>query len=235
MGSGRDNLSRILAVPGGGSSAHGYFPELAALIEDRARVLEFDAPGHDVESERRWLRARDQARFLADAVRRDGDGRVLVVGHSLGGVVSLRLAVDFPDVVGGLLLLDPSPPLFGLLLPAKLLRLVGLVRRPFRRRPRRPVPAPRALPLATRVRWYLSDGFALAADLAAADLAAIPTVVVSAGAHPPESSLRRTHVRLAGIIPGARLEVWEGTTHALHPERPQEVAATALALLDRIG
>ncbi|MEP6811853.1 MAG: alpha/beta hydrolase, partial [Actinomycetota bacterium] len=97
-------LPTVVLVPGGGSSVRGYFPELDARLQGRVRLLEVDPPGLDVAAGRRWLRNADHARVLAEAVRRDGAAPVVVVGHSLGGLVALRLALDEPELVAGLLL-----------------------------------------------------------------------------------------------------------------------------------
>jgi len=223
---------RVLLVPGGGSSVHGYFPELAVSLAGDADVIEADPPGLDVAAGRRWLRVADGAGWLADAVRREGDGgRVVVVAHSLGGLFALRLALDHPRLVGGLLLLDPSPLMPAMLLPATPLRVVelgGRLRLPRRGAPRRP----RAVSIGRRLLWYVGlDGIRLAAALAAGRLHGIPTVVVSAGEHDAGSTTRRTHERLVGWIPGAELQVWNGTTHPLHLQQPARVVELARALL----
>jgi pimeloyl-ACP methyl ester carboxylesterase len=77
------------------------------------------------------------------------------------------------------------------------------------------------------------DGDALAADLRAGKLAGTPTVVVTAGERGPKSAVRRGHEQLVAWIPGAELQVWEGTTHPLHIQRPNRVAEEVLALLER--
>jgi pimeloyl-ACP methyl ester carboxylesterase len=74
----------------------------------RATVVEVDSPGIGASSGRRPLRLAAQARGLSQAVHRTGDDPAVVVGHSLGGLVTLRLAVDDPSLVAGLLLLDPT-------------------------------------------------------------------------------------------------------------------------------
>lgn len=50
---------------------------------------------------------------LAALTDRHADGPVLVVGHSFGGALALQLAAARPDLVAGLLLLDPAVGLAG--------------------------------------------------------------------------------------------------------------------------
>jgi pimeloyl-ACP methyl ester carboxylesterase len=229
---------RVLFIPGGGNSVHDYFPQLATLLETHATVIEIDPPGLDIASGRRWLRLSDHAQWLAETIGLDRGEPVVVVAHSLGGLVALRLALDEPDAVAGLLLLDPSPLMPAALLPARSLLLLAALRRGakyFGRRRRRSVAEPRSVPTSIRLLWYLVlDGGPLAADLAAGHLAPIPTIVVSAGEHTPDSATRRTHERLVSWIAGAKLEVWAETTHPLHIQQPRRVAEATLALLERV-
>jgi pimeloyl-ACP methyl ester carboxylesterase len=221
----------MLLVPGGGSSVGGYFAALEESLAPHATLVMVDPPGLDVASGRRWLRSADHARWLADALRQDGAQPLLVIGHSLGCHVALRLGLDEPKLVAGLLLLDPGPPIFGALLPRPVLRLLGMVRKVAQRR--RSPRLPRAVPLHVRLRWFVSGSVGLAADVAAGGLAGIPTVLVTAGEHAPSSLIPRTHERLVQLAGDATREVWPGTTHALHPEEPARVAETALRLLRR--
>lgn len=50
---------------------------------------------------------------LADLVRSGSDGPVLAVGHSFGGAIAVNLAATHPDLVSGLVLLDPAVGLDG--------------------------------------------------------------------------------------------------------------------------
>jgi pimeloyl-ACP methyl ester carboxylesterase len=173
-------------------------------------------------------------------VRQEGAAPVFLVGHSLGALVALRLALDEPELVAGLLLLDPSPLLPAMFLPAQLLRAIGRLRGKLRhtrlfasraRTPRRPRPAR----FAERLWWYLVlDGGALAADLCATGPRGLPTVVISAAEHGSDGVTRVTHERIVSWIPGARLEIWPDTTHGLQVERPAAVAEAILSLVDQV-
>jgi pimeloyl-ACP methyl ester carboxylesterase len=50
-------------------------------------------------------------RVLESFVRRVADGPVVLVGNSMGGMISILLAVRAPELVSGLVLLDPALPL----------------------------------------------------------------------------------------------------------------------------
>jgi pimeloyl-ACP methyl ester carboxylesterase len=55
---------------------------------------------------RRALRMGDHARMVAEVIRAHG-GPVHLVGHSFGGAVALRVALDHPGLVGSLTLIEP--------------------------------------------------------------------------------------------------------------------------------
>jgi pimeloyl-ACP methyl ester carboxylesterase len=75
------------------------------------RVLALEKFGHDPRFpvSNNWPRLRDQ---LADFIDSKAGGPVFLVGHSLGGLVSLMVACKRPDLVRGLVLLD-SPIVTG--------------------------------------------------------------------------------------------------------------------------
>ena len=50
---------------------------------------------------------------LATLIENEADGPVVVVGHSFGGATALHLAAQCPDLVSGLVLLDPAIGLDG--------------------------------------------------------------------------------------------------------------------------
>jgi pimeloyl-ACP methyl ester carboxylesterase len=108
--------ARVLFVhgsPGTWDAWTGFMkdPELGAA----ARLLAVDRPGFGGSARGRAVPSlAAQAAALAAVLERgDGDGALpgrpaIVVGHSLGGPIAARLAMDRPELVAGLLLVAPS-------------------------------------------------------------------------------------------------------------------------------
>jgi pimeloyl-ACP methyl ester carboxylesterase len=96
--------SPLLLVHGLGGAASNWV-ELAPALARRHRVLALDLPGHGGSSP---LPAAPTLSPFADAVAAvvelEGMAPAAVVGHSLGGVVALRLALRRPDTVHALVL-----------------------------------------------------------------------------------------------------------------------------------
>jgi pimeloyl-ACP methyl ester carboxylesterase len=91
----------ILLLHGFGGAASNW-TLLAPELAERARVIVPDLPGHGGSSA---LAAPPETLDpFADRVARLLAEPTLVVGHSLGGVVALRLAVRRPELVRGLVL-----------------------------------------------------------------------------------------------------------------------------------
>jgi pimeloyl-ACP methyl ester carboxylesterase len=82
------------------------------MVDDLARdyrVIRVDRPGsgYSPRSAGTSARLRVQAETVAEFIRVLKLGRPLIVGHSLGGALALALALNHPDVVGGLALVAP--------------------------------------------------------------------------------------------------------------------------------
>jgi pimeloyl-ACP methyl ester carboxylesterase len=92
----------------GGNLLHfGY--AMADKLSDDFRVILVDRPGsgYSTRPDDAPATLTAQAKTIATLIRRLGLERPLVVGHSLGGALSLAMALDHPDCVGGLALLAP--------------------------------------------------------------------------------------------------------------------------------
>ena len=110
------------------------------LVDDLAQdhhVVLVDRPGsgYSTRGPGRTAGLEEQAETIAAFIRQLGLERPLLVGHSLGGALSLRIALDHPDLVGGLALVAPLtqdqsvedvPPVFrGLVIRSPLLRRIA--------------------------------------------------------------------------------------------------------------
>jgi pimeloyl-ACP methyl ester carboxylesterase len=198
-----------------------------------------------------------QARLMPGLLDALGVERAIVVGHDLGGAVAQWLAVDAPDRVAGLMLVDTVS--FDSW-PIARMRVLRRIAPPFARRwPRRWFAA-----FERSLRRYVPEGEpreALRASLAAwsADRAGAEAFMRNARAMDPRITLE-VAPRLAGLalpahvvwgrddpfqkvrwaervqaaIPGATLTVLDGG-HFLPWDRPLEVAAEIRALADRVG
>lgn len=172
------------------------------------------------------------ARDLRELIESLGVGPVIVVGHSMGGKVALRLAVDAPEAVRGLVLIAPVAAGNAGFSPkgeAYLRATAGdplAVRGWLTRTLMDPASAaldrlctaaartPRDATLASFESWAHTDYAEEAKRITA------PTVVIAAEQDQPELSKR--HV--AELIPGARHVVLPGAAHYAIVEQPREVA-----------
>ncbi|BBX06573.1 alpha/beta fold hydrolase [Mycolicibacterium aichiense] len=103
---------RILAIHG--LTGHGR--RWRALSENHLPEYAMAAPdliGHGRSSWSAPWTIDANVAALANLVHNDADGPVLVVGHSFGGAIALNLAAAYPDLVSGLVLLDPAIGLDG--------------------------------------------------------------------------------------------------------------------------
>lgn len=89
-----------------------YYPILEALAQDR-RVLAIDLPGFGQSThDNRQYRPEAYASFLAHVIDTQAAGRADVLGHSMGGAISLALAGSYPTRVRRLTLVDTAGILF---------------------------------------------------------------------------------------------------------------------------
>jgi 2-succinyl-6-hydroxy-2,4-cyclohexadiene-1-carboxylate synthase len=93
---------RIVLVHGFTQTARTW-DAVAAILGERHDVVALDLPGHGGS-------AADRPGFeAAAAAMGDAGGPATYIGYSLGARLCLRLALDRPDVVAGLVLLGGSP------------------------------------------------------------------------------------------------------------------------------
>lgn len=150
-------------------------------------------------------------------------GPYVMAGHSLGGLLSVLYAREYPDEIVGLVLVDATPP--------TLERALGkdafdeLVATPL-------------LTSSLDVPDYTSETHDLRKTLhelkSAPPIRKVPVVMLVAGLRDNPIELERVnaaHERFAASIPGTRLTVIPDATHNMQSERPDAVISAIRGLI----
>jgi pimeloyl-ACP methyl ester carboxylesterase len=104
-----DGPTMVLVHGLGGS--HLNWDLLAPRLTSRGRVIAVDLPGFGMSAPHgRPSTIRSNVNALAGFVRTVCDPPVVLVGNSMGGLISILLAARMPELVRGLVLLDPALP-----------------------------------------------------------------------------------------------------------------------------
>jgi 3-oxoadipate enol-lactonase len=238
----------VVLVHGLGSSGRDWEAQLAALTP-RYRVLTYDVRGHGKTSKPRGPYTIPQfANDLAALMDALDHKPAHVVGISMGGMIAFQLAVDRPDLVRSLVIVNSGPALvphtpaehlavWTRLAIAKLRgpAAMGGVLAP------RLFPSPDQEPLRKRFieRWAENDKDAYYSALRAligwsvldrvASLSC-PVLVIAADHDYTPVSAKEAYLRL---IPGATMKIVPDSRHAVPIERPEAFNALLLEFLER--
>jgi pimeloyl-ACP methyl ester carboxylesterase len=108
---GPDDGPKIVLVHGLGGS-HLNWALLAPLLAKQARVVAVDLAGHGLTNpEGRETTVQANTRLLSRFVKQVVGEPVILVGNSMGGLISLFHTAYHPDLVRGLVLVDPALPM----------------------------------------------------------------------------------------------------------------------------
>jgi pimeloyl-ACP methyl ester carboxylesterase len=99
----------IVMVHGLGGQSGNFAYGIVERLVGEFRVIVIDRPGagYSTRVSDDSARLGTQAAQVTEFIRRLGLERPLLVGHSLGGAVALRVALDFPEAVSGVALIAP--------------------------------------------------------------------------------------------------------------------------------
>ncbi|MFB9264250.1 alpha/beta fold hydrolase [Bradyrhizobium erythrophlei] len=99
----------IVMLHGASSNLRVMQRPLGDIIAKRHRVILIDRPGHGWSSRDRIEDSTPavQGRMITEALTKLGVGKAIVVAHSWAGALALRMALDDPERVAGLVLLAP--------------------------------------------------------------------------------------------------------------------------------
>lgn len=93
----------------GGS--HVNWIRLGPLLAERARVLAPDFPGFGyTKPQGRATTMQGNARWLDRFLQHTADAPAILVGNSMGGLIAILEAIANPEMVAGLILLNPALP-----------------------------------------------------------------------------------------------------------------------------
>jgi pimeloyl-ACP methyl ester carboxylesterase len=250
----------VVLIHGAGCNLEDMRLALGERLAGR-RLIFIDRPGHGW-SERRGADGSSpayQAAVIRDVLDRLDVSRVILVGHSWGGALALRFALDDPQRVAGLVVLAPplypfprrltwfydvmAVPLIGpliahtLLLPVGALFIgLGFCGAFFPQLPPRHYLKRAGTLLSLRPRTFLANSRDIAhlqknlpSQVARYTTLALPTVVIT-GDRDLIVAPRRHAYAFARAVPAAKLIVLPGIGHMLHHAAAERVATEIEAL-----
>ncbi|MGX7743458.1 alpha/beta fold hydrolase [Rhodopseudomonas parapalustris] len=255
----------VLLLHGANLCCEDMRMSLGDRLAQRLRVIIPDRPGqgYSVTGTGPVASPAYQVTLIREVLRDRGAGPLIVVGHSFGGLIALRYALDNPDTVAGLVLINPTThprpqglPLFQraaevlmkplvtytLLPPLSLAMMKRIATRIFR-------PETPPADYAERSRLAL----ALTAKRFAASLeeysglrdqlvdhvprygaVQVPTVIVAGTADPVVPP--QVHAEaLAQAVPQARLLRLNGAGHMAHHAHAETIAAEIERMADAVA
>lgn len=252
----------VLLLHGANLCSEDMRMALGERLARRLRVVIPDRPGqgYSVTGTGPVASPAYQVTLIREVLRSLDGGRLIVVGHSFGGLIALRYALDNPDTVAGLVLINPTThprpeglPLFQraaellmrpvvtyTLLPPLALAMTGrIVQRIFR--PETPPPgyseqsrlalALTAKRFAASLEEYAGLRDQLIDHVPRYRSVNVPTVIVAGTADP----VVPPHVHaeaLAQAVPHARLIRLDGAGHMAHHAHAETIAAEIERLAD---
>lgn len=102
----RGNADPVVVFIHGQPGTAGDFDEVAERLPTTIRIISYDRPGWG-ESHRGASDVDGNVNYLVELLLSRGIERAVLVGYSYGTTVALRVAVDYPERISGLVLVSP--------------------------------------------------------------------------------------------------------------------------------
>ena len=260
----RDSGLPIVMLHGASSNLEVMRQPVGERLSKTHRVILIDRPGHGWSTRTSLADSTPgpQGRMIEEALQKLGIGKAIFVVHSWSGALGARIALDYPTVVAGLVMLAPAAypwpggvsqynyvvttPVIGPLLAHTITLPLGLL---LADSGTRGVFAPQAMPdgfvkdTATHLLLRPREFVANATDLVTLRAAmaeqspryagiTAPITIIAGGADKTVS----THIHsqpLAATAPNAKLIVLPGVGHMIQQAAPDLVIAEIEAMIDR--
>lgn len=241
----------VFFIHGLGSCAEDWRSQME-FFRDRYRVIACDLRGHGRSSKPHGTYSME--RFAADVaamLREVATGPAHVVGISLGGMVAFQLAVDAPELVRSLTIVNSGPavpartfkqrlPLYVRLLYAHVLGLPAMAKMVAKRLFPKPGQEPLQRAFIARLsandrECYLASLKAIFAGWSVADrLGSVrcPVLVLAADQDYTPVALKQAYV---SRLPDARLVVIPDSRHAVPLEKPREFNEALASFLSSVS
>jgi pimeloyl-ACP methyl ester carboxylesterase len=99
----------VVLIHGASSNLEAMRQPLGEMLAHNHRVILIDRPGHggSVREREEDSTPEIQGRMIAEALGKLGTGPVVLVVHSWAGALGARMALDFPQLLAGLVMLAP--------------------------------------------------------------------------------------------------------------------------------
>jgi pimeloyl-ACP methyl ester carboxylesterase len=98
----------VLLDAAGGEPGSLAWAAVMPMVAARTRVVAYDRAGLGASDPVWPLDLSTQADDLAAVIRATGNGPAVVVGHSWGGLLAQVVALQHPELVAGMVLVDPA-------------------------------------------------------------------------------------------------------------------------------
>ncbi len=100
----------LIMIHGAGGMSRIWQPQIF-LLNAFFNTLALDLPGHGESPDIGLESIKDYAVWLAEIINDLEGPRPFVMGHSMGGAIVQEMAVDYPDIAAGIILVGTGPRL----------------------------------------------------------------------------------------------------------------------------